>query len=301
MGRIAVEASALQGEPGDLFCRHLEKGDILFFPVSPLAMPEEDRRFLLAQKQSGASFHKNISYRPLEDRVKGVAEKDPGREERLREIMAGYSKRSAEVVRTLLPAYATGLRLDYASFRPLQEEGRSIKFKARNDLLHVDAFPTRPTRGARILRFFTNINPSESRRWITGEPFRLLVERYAGPGRCPLPTADESFLSKTWRSIASRASAAGLPVADRSRYDEFMLEFHDYLKRNEEFQQKSGQSNWDFPPGSSWMVYTDLVPHAALSGRYALEQTFIVDRSVMVLPDEAPISVLEKACGFPLG
>ena len=40
--------------------------------------------------------------------------------------------------------------------------------------------------------------------------------------------------------------------------------------------------------------------HAVLSGQFAVEQTFIVPRSAMVLPDKAPIAVLETICGYPL-
>jgi hypothetical protein len=42
------------------------------------------------------------------------------------------------------------------------------------------------------------------------------------------------------------------------------------------------------------MVYTDGVPHAVLSGRYALEQTFIVPREAFVTREVAPVHVLEQ-------
>ena len=51
--------------------RGLETGDILYFPISPPLLPEADRAFLVTQKQVNASYHKNVSYRPLEDRLKG--------------------------------------------------------------------------------------------------------------------------------------------------------------------------------------------------------------------------------------
>lgn len=47
-------------------------------------------------------------------------------------------------------------------------------------------------------------------------------------------------------------------------------------------------------------MFTDLVPHAAVSGQYALEQTFIVPKSALVLPEIAPVRVLERLCGVPL-
>jgi hypothetical protein len=43
-----------------------------------------------------------------------------------------------------------------------------------------------------------------------------------------------------------------------------------------------------------------LVPHAVLSGQFALEQTFIIPLSALVTPDKAPIRILEKIAGAPL-
>jgi hypothetical protein len=42
------------------------------------------------------------------------------------------------------------------------------------------------------------------------------------------------------------------------------------------------------------------VPHAVLSGQYALEQTFIIPLTSLVTPDKAPLRVLEKLAGKPL-
>ena len=38
-------------------------------------------------------------------------------------------------------------------------------------LLHIDAFPSRPMRGRRILRFFANVAPNSPRHWHVGQPF----------------------------------------------------------------------------------------------------------------------------------
>jgi len=98
-------------------------------------------------------------------------------------------------------------------------------------------------------------------------------------------------------AFSAFASRLGFPVPDRSRYDHFMLYLHDWLKENSDFQTASAQQNVEFPPGSCWMVYTDGVPHAVVSGQYALEQTFIIPREVLVSPDVAPIGVLESSLG----
>jgi hypothetical protein len=48
------------------------------------------------------------------------------------------------------------------------------------------------------------------------------------------------------------------------------------------------------------VVFTDMVPHAVESGRFALEQTYIVPCGALLRPELAPLSVLERLCGAPL-
>jgi len=55
-----------------------------------------------------------------------------------------------------------------------------------------------------------------------------------------------------------------------------------------------------FPPGSCWLVFTDMVLHAALGGEFALEQTFHLDVDELAEPDLAPIRVLERLSGRTL-
>jgi hypothetical protein len=43
-----------------------------------------------------------------------------------------------------------------------------------------------------------------------------------------------------------------------------------------------------------------MVSHAVLSGQYALEQTFIVPRESLALPEKAPIAILERIAGAKL-
>ena len=59
-----------------------------------------------------------------------------------------YSQSVTAFLTGFLSPYNGQWQLDYASFRPQEEEGRDLPTKKRNDLLHVDAFPTRPTGGA---------------------------------------------------------------------------------------------------------------------------------------------------------
>jgi hypothetical protein len=92
----------------------------------------------------------------------------------------------------------------------------------------------------------------------------------------------------------------GLPVVDRPPYDRFMLKIHHAMKEDSGFQSTCRKDRWEFPAGSTWIVFTDSASHACLSGQYALEQTFIVRRASLVAPEKAPIAILEKLAGYPL-
>jgi hypothetical protein len=198
-----------------------------------------------------------------------------------------------------MPQYAMKWDLDYTSFRPQEEEGRKLSLHSRNDLLHVDAFPGRPTNGNRILRFFTNISPDQSRVWQTSDSFDALAYQFAmEAGLMKMARWVKSPVRKVALGLAR---TVGLPSGKRSPYDQFMLEFHDFLKENTKFQQNCPKVRTEFPPGSCWLVFTDMVSHSVLSGQYALEQTFIVARDSMNDSEKAPISILEDICGQPLG
>ncbi len=291
-GSVIVDASTYDLKQASWHCDQLERGKVLFFSRVPFEFSDADRAFLLAQKQSGSRFHKNISYRPGKDLIKGMDE-DSSDRERMNTIMRDFSASVTNFIAQFLAPYAGKMKLDFASFRPLEEQGRNLSLHKRNDLLHVDAFPTRPTHGARILRVFANINPSVGRVWNVGEPFhdflpKLMQAKRIGPST-----------SRLARGLAHMASKIGLPVADRSPYDEFMLYLHNWLKENSDFQQNAPKQKLVFPPGSSWMVYTDGLLHAAMSGQYALEQTFIIPREALVTPQVSPCQVLEDGNYVP--
>ena len=171
----------------------LEHGQILFFREPPFDFPAADQKFLLEQEWSELRMHKNVSYRPSEDSLRGVSG-DRETISRLQSIMRNYSAQVTQFLGKFLTPYAGKWNQDFASFRPLEEEGRDLPLHKRNDLLHVDAFPSRPTRGARILRVFTNLNPKKPRVWRTTEGFEVLARRYAGGAGLQDIAEDNSFL-----------------------------------------------------------------------------------------------------------
>src|SRR5438270_1706413 len=197
-----------------------------------------------------------------------------------------------QLLSRVLAPYASHWSLDFASFRPLEEQGRDLPTHKKNDLLHVDAFPTRPTHGGRILRVFTNLNPSRNREWFVSDPFQQLAGKYALQAGIQQVAARR--MSGQLRRLLHRL---GLTVADRSPYDRFMLRFHDFLKENAAYQETCEKVHLEFAPLATWLVFSDGVAHAALSGQYAIEQTFVVPVEALVNPEHAPIRVLENILG----
>lgn len=302
MAVVEVSRDTLQASPEQvrLWCEQLESGDILYFPHTPVPLSDEELAFLRGQGQTGSRMHKNVAYKPAADKLSGYDEQLGAADiERLRATMQKYSRAVTHFLQGFLAPYQGRWKLDYASFRPQEEENRDLPLRKRNDLLHTDAFPTRPTYGARILRFFNNINPQRTRNWITTEPFESLAPKFT-PGQLPLP-APQSSAGRMLRA-AARVTALdkAVPSLKRSPYDDFMMRFHNFLKENETFQRDCVKHPSQFPPGSSWMVYTDTVGHAVLSGQYALEQTFLVAPEAMVKPEVSPLGVLERLTGARL-
>jgi hypothetical protein len=76
-----------------------------------------------------------------------------------------------------------------------------------------------------------------------------------------------------------------------------MLQLHDRMKADAGFQRDSVQETVEFPAGSTWVAFTDSVSHAAMSGQYQLEQTFLVP--VVAMEDErrSPLRILEGMMG----
>src|SRR6202162_5797130 len=256
-------------------------------------VPVEDYKHPTGWTASGQRMHKNVSYRPSEDSLRGVSG-DRETISRLQSIMRNYSAQVTQFLGTFLTPYAGKWNQDFASFRPLEEEGRDLPLHKRNDLLHVDAFPSRPTRGARILRVFTNLNPKKPRVWQTTEGFDVLAQLYAERAGLRQIAEDDSFLSRTVQEWGARLGFRGM---GRTPYDMFMLRFHDFLKENTVFQANCPKIRLEFPPMTTWVVFTDSVAHAVMSGAYAIEQSFLVTPESLVAPQHAPYRILENIAG----
>jgi hypothetical protein len=118
-----------------------------------------------------------------------------------------------------------------------------------------------------------------------GEQFPDLAARYLRT--LPAPAATKARLY----------AMLGLTKGVQSGYDQMMLALHDQMKRDDSYQRAAPSLPWSFPAGTTWMVFTDQVPHAALAGHFALEQTFYLPVGAMVSPETAPLRVLERLTG----
>jgi len=278
------------------YCKALERGEIVFFPRPPFPFPEEDSDFLLAQRWAELRMHKNVSYRPAGDVLRGVSG-SAATTERIHSVLRNYSTEVIAFLSKFLSPYSDQWILDFASFRPFEEDGRDLPLHKRNDLLHVDAFPSRPTRGGRILRVFTNLNPTKPRVWQTTGPFESFARQFAEDAGLRRIAENGSLLTRTVQDWGRKLGVRGM---GRTPYDVFMLRFHDFLKESSLFQSSCPKVRLEFPPLATWMVFTDGVAHAVMSGQYALEQTFLIPASALVVPEQAPYRILEKIAGRPL-
>ena len=264
----------------------LEAGQVLFLPE--LAFRPDAAEAGLLTAATGDGRHKNISYDPASGRIGGTGLSAEAAQP-LTAVMARFADAADALLRDLLPGYQAGLRRARTSFRPAEIAGRPMPWRKDDTRLHVDAFPSRPMRGRRILRVFANADPDGTpRRWHVGEAFEAHARR---------------FLPRVPRALPGSAALlrlAGLTKGRRSPYDHLMLGLHDAAKRDTDYQATAEKEAVAFPAGSAWIVYTDQVPHAALSGRCAFEQTFEVDPGVMADRETTPLRVLERLTGRSL-
>jgi hypothetical protein len=271
----------------------LERGEILRFASCPFALPTGEELAFLRSQGSAGSVHKDINFNPARNVVTGFRHDSAAQAQRLREVLSGFGDAAARWLADLLPRYAESWQADRVSFRAEEEATRKLRLTARNDLLHFDAFPSRPTRGCRILRLFVNVNPIDPRIWVTSDTFATVFARFGARAGLPGSTAD----SWTRRFGEGLLGLFQPGAAERTPYDVYMLRLHHFLKTCDEFQERAPRRLWQFAPASAWLVFTDAVSHAELRGRYALEHSFFIAPQSLALPDESPLSLLEKACG----
>lgn len=265
----------------------LEQGKVLFLPS--LAFPLSQEELTLLTPDLVDPKRKNISFNAQNGRLNGVAQAE--KKDRVQALLQRHHDYACQLVSSLLPEYKSALHSPVNSLRlhPITVWRDATSWRKDDTRLHVDAFPSRPNHGERILRIFTNINPhGESRCWRVGEPFPVLAQRF-------LPRLKRFSPFSSWLQ-----NRLGITKRYRSNYDHLMLQLHDTMKGDEHYQQQGPQVALELPAGSSWICFADQTPHAAMSGQFMLEQTFLLPVSAMKNPDNAPLNILQKLMQRPL-
>ena len=264
----------------------LEAGQVIHMPHLGFELLESERRFLTPQWSDGKS--KNISLEGEARTLKGVEASEADRAA-LGAMLARFAQNATALVTALCPRYAPHIHVARTSFRPFAVTARQVSWRKDDSRLHVDAFPSRPNRGLRILRVFSNVNPhGEPRVWRVGEPFEAMARHFMPRVGRPLPGQAALF------------AALGITKSRRSEYDHIMLRLHDLAKADLDYQRNCAQETVPFPPGSTWMVFSDQAMHAAMSGAFMFEQTIHLPLEALETPETAPLRVLERIAGRAL-
>ena len=264
----------------------LESGKVLFFPHLGFRFDEAEQCFVSEQWSDGKA--KNISLRGQGAVLQGAR----GSEEevaQLRAVIARFAEQATTLVEGLFPRYVGHLRRGFTSYRTARVEGRVTSWRKDDTRLHVDSFPSNPTGGLRLLRVFTNVNPAGLPRvWRVGEPFADHARQFFPKASRPLP------------GYAWLLHRLGITKSRRSEYDHYMGQLHDLGKADLDYQRHSPQVTFEFPAGSTWVVYSDQVLHAVMAGQFMLEQTFYLEPEYLVNPADGPLGILETLAGHPL-
>ncbi len=287
---IEVAAGDWQGQglsvPRETLRAALEHGKVLYFPN--LAFPIEGHDKALLDPALADPKRKNISLDPAGGALRGVLG-DAATQSAVRALIARYQASAHTLVDGLLPEYRGKLRAAPTSLRLMQVETRHTSWRKDDSRLHVDAFPSRPNRGERILRVFTNVNPhGVPRVWRVGEPFEQMARRL-------LPRIKPQMPGSAWL-----LELLHVTKSRRSEYDHLMLHLHDCMKADLDYQKSSPQETIPFPPGSVWVCFSDQTAHAVMSGQFMLEQTFFLPPDAMVQRECSPIGILERLKGRAL-
>lgn len=260
----------------------LEVGQVVYLPkLAFLLRPDEE---VLLSESILSSGHKNVSFDIKRQKIAGID--DPKLRDKTAFLVERFAHFSRGLIDQLFPAYHNAIRWGRTSYRPAEIEGRATSKRQDDTRVHVDAFPSSPVQGQRILRVFSNINPHGAPRvWHLGDPFPKVLDTFSSrmPAYSPLKARALQWIKAT--------------KTYRSEYDHYMLHLHDTMKLDEQYQNTLAKHKMDFPARSTWIVFTDQVSHAALKGQYLLEQTFYLPVDAMVNPMLSPLKQWESKLG----
>jgi hypothetical protein len=266
----------------------LEAGKVLYFPnFADHGFRPQEEELALFREDIRDPKSRNISL-DSSGKLKGAV----GGED-VQAMLAGmigrFRAEAESLLGNLVPRYGEHLRRGAVSFRPSKVETRVQSWRADDRRMHVDAFPSRPNRGERLLRVFTNVNlEGQPRVWRVGEPFEDVARRF-------LPRVKPYV---AWQ--AKVMNALGVTKSLRSEYDHLMLQLHDAMKADLDYQKNAPQVTFNFPPGCAWVCFSDQTSHAVMSGQYMMEHTLQLSPMQQYDKDASPLAILSRLQGHAL-
>jgi hypothetical protein len=279
------------GQPADATLQSaIERGNVITCPALAFEVGDAERQLFdahLADEQ-----RKSIYIRAGREGITGTTAEGATRD-LVTAMIERYALASHALIDGLFPGYGAVAHATGTSFRPRAigdvTSGRALSWRKDDTRLHVDAFPSNPTHGERILRVFNNVHPATApRAWRVGEKFEAMATRFL-PRTRALPPGGAWLMHRL-----------GITKRRRSAYDHLMLQLHDLAKADLTYQRLSPQRNVDFMPGTTWICFSDQVMHAAMAGQFMFEQTYRLPLSVIADVDASPLRVLERLTGRDL-
>ena len=241
MARITLDDDRAKVSASEAHYHRLETGDMIYFPRTPFILTAEERG--AAGVEAGCVLPQEHQLSPGRGSAPGRRSQGPGR------VGSGASDHAPTPSgrSPSWPRSCRGTRGVEDRLRQLPTDrrgGAQVALRSRNDLIHIDNFPSRPSHGDRLLRISRTSTPTAP---DLGHVREL---RATGLALCrqgpPAPPADLDRHAAEQGDAA--ASKLGLPVVDRPPYDQFMLRFHHYMKESEAFQRDCPKDRWEFPP-----------------------------------------------------
>jgi len=289
------------GAPSGEIQDAMERGEVVFFDECPVQLPNEADLQFMREGLPRELQTKNISYHPESDSIPRF-EAAADVKDRMEQILRTHGKRVEEFLRRSCPDFVPGWTLGTTSFRSIEEQGRKLKPRSSNELVHIDAGAYGATNGARIFRFFVNIHPTRDRVWGTKGSFRAIMGRYpeiwdAAKGGKQRVGLDKGPLDKLYSGFIGAVGKLYplLRVIDSSPYDRSMRRIHNFMKENPIFRDNpEGYQEIHFPPLSAWMVFTDGISHSVLTGQHALVTTILIPLENCRIPEISPYQVLAR-------
>ena len=274
---------------------HLERGHLLLFPVPPVELPSGHALEVLQACLPANRDRGEIGFNPRGGRLFGGADAPGETGAQPRTILAEYHHRVVQRMGQLVPSFTPEWRPEMTFLRMPGQRDSDPSISAYGNRI---ALETGGARGDPVLCFLANLDERESRWHLKGTVFDL-VETFGEAAGLP---RDASLLEErpVDRMVSGclRALARwmpGLAITEQSAYDRALWQLSRFMRESDGFQQDpEGRVELRFPPRSCWLVYTDLVGQACLSGGLTLVSRFAVPWRNFRHPELSSRSVLDR-------